>query len=190
MQIGKYEKADIHVFIPVEKFITGLRIRTLLLVCRRRRVRHQPVRARLARKIILISLFYWSRFNAAMRNYDYIEADDCYDMAVAWIRSGNIEKGVERLNRAIDLNPCFIYAYITLARAYALKKKYSDAVHALKRAAWIDPAFDRLHFLMAKYAYRNGDHKSALIFIERALSIDRKMLYELTKEFIMAGWPG
>jgi protein O-GlcNAc transferase len=122
-----------------------------------------------------------------MKSYDYIEADDCYDMAVAWIRNGNIEKCLECLNRAIELNPCFIYAYIALARVHARQKKYADAVHALKRASRIDPGFDRLFYLMAKYAYKNGDLKNALIYIDRALSIDRKMLYELARDFIMAG---
>jgi tetratricopeptide (TPR) repeat protein len=123
----------------------------------------------------------------AMKSYDYIEADDCYDMAVAWIRNGNIEKCLERLNRAIELNPCFIYAYIALARVHARQKKYADAVHALKRASRIDPNFDRLFYLMAKYAYKNGDLKNALIYIDRALSLDRNALYELARDFVMTG---
>jgi protein O-GlcNAc transferase len=121
---------------------------------------------------------------AIMKKYDYIEADDYYDMALGWIRSGNYEKGENYLHRTIELNPNFVYAYIALGRVLALKKKFSDAVHALKRATHIDPAFDRLYFLMSKYAYKNGDYKNALIYIDKALAIDRKTLYVITKEYI------
>ncbi|MBN2160879.1 MAG: tetratricopeptide repeat protein [Spirochaetes bacterium] len=120
-----------------------------------------------------------------MKHYDDIEADDCYDMAVEWMKQGNPDKAADCLNRAIDLNPNFIYAYVMLARACASKKKYSDAVHVLKRASRVDPAFDRLQFLMAKYAYKNGDFKSALKFIDRAIEIDAKELYLLAREVIL-----
>lgn len=119
-----------------------------------------------------------------MKQYDYIEADDCYDMAVEWLRNGNIEKAVAYLNRTIELNPRFSYAYIMLARTHAIKKNFTDAVHILKKASRMDPEFDRLPFLMAKYAYKNGDYKNALLFINKALEIDEKELYLLAKEII------
>lgn len=119
-----------------------------------------------------------------MKHYDDIEADDCYDMAVEWMRQGNPDKAADCLNRAIGLNPNFIYAYVMLARAFASRKNYSEAVHVLKRASRIDPSFDRLPFLMAKYAYKNGDYRSALTYIDRALEIDEKELYLLAKEVI------
>src|SRR4030042_1665200 len=119
-----------------------------------------------------------------MKHYDDIEADDCYDMAVEWARHGNSEKAVHCLERAIDLNGNFMYAYIALARIFAAQKKFSDAVHILKKATRIDPAFDRLHFLMAKYAYKNGDYKSAMICINKAIEIDDKELYLLAREII------
>jgi tetratricopeptide (TPR) repeat protein len=119
-----------------------------------------------------------------MKQYEYIEADDCYDMAVEWMRNGNIEKAVGYFNRAIDLNPRFTYAYIMLARAHAAKKNFNEAVHALKKASRSDPEFDRLPFLMAKYAYKNGDYKNALLYINRAVEIDEKELYLLAREII------
>ncbi|OHD64755.1 MAG: hypothetical protein A2176_10525 [Spirochaetes bacterium RBG_13_51_14] len=112
-----------------------------------------------------------------MKHYDYIEADDCYDMAVGWIRHGNHEKALNCLSRAIDLNPNFIYAYIALARVFAARKRFSDAVHILKKASRVDPSFDRLPYLMAKYAYKNGDYKNALLFIGRAMEISGSELY-------------
>lgn len=129
-------------------------------------------------------MIYRSRGMIDVKHYDDIEADDCYDLGVEWMKHGNIEKAVDCLNRAIGLNPNFIYAYVMLARAHASRKKYTDAVHVLKRASRLDPAFDRLQFLMAKYAYKNGDYKSALTFINRALEIEEKELYLLARGVI------
>lgn len=119
-----------------------------------------------------------------MKQYDYIEADDCYDMAVEWMRNGTMEKAIAYFNRTIDLNPRFTYAYIMLARSHAAKKNFTEAMHILKKASRMDPEFDRLPFLMAKYAYKNGDYKNALLFINKALEIDEKELYLLTKQII------
>ena len=121
-----------------------------------------------------------------MKHYEDIEADDCYDMAVEWIRHGNFDKAVHYFTRAIELNQYFIYAYIALARTYATQKKYTDAVPILKKATRFDPAFDRLHYLMAKYAYKNGDYKNALISIDRAIEMDEKDLYREAREMIEA----
>ena len=119
-----------------------------------------------------------------MKQYDYIEADDSYDMGVEWMRNGNIEKAVSCFHHAIDLNPRFTYAYVMLARAHASKKNFSEAVHVLKKASRLDPEFDRLPFLMAKYAYKNGDYKNALLFIDRALEIGENELYLLARKVI------
>jgi tetratricopeptide (TPR) repeat protein len=119
-----------------------------------------------------------------MKQYDYIEADDCYDMGVEWLRNGNIDKAVSYFNRTIELNPLFTYAYIMLARAHAARKNFTEAVHVLKKGSRNDPEFDRLPFLMAKYAYKNGDYKNALLFINKALEIDEKELYLLAREII------
>jgi tetratricopeptide (TPR) repeat protein len=119
-----------------------------------------------------------------MKQYDFIEADDSYDMAVEWMRNGNIDKAIASFKHAIELNPRFTYAYIMLARAHASKKNYTDAVHVLKKATRVDPDFDRLPYLMAKYSYKNGDYKNAMLFIDKALEIDEKELYLLAKEVI------
>ena len=120
----------------------------------------------------------------SMKQYDFIEADDSYDMAVEWMRNGNIEKAIVCFNHAIELNPRYTYAYIMLARAHASKNNYTDAVHVLKKASRADPDFDRLPYLMAKYSYKNGDYKNALMFIDRAIEIDGKELYLYAKGLI------
>ncbi len=124
------------------------------------------------------------RLRFPMKHYKDIESDDSFDMAVEWMRHGNLEKAVRFLNRSIELNPNFTYAYIVLARALASQKRFSDAVHALKRASRMDPRFPRLNYLMAKYAYKNGDYKGALAHIDRAIDLDAEELYILAREII------
>ena len=119
-----------------------------------------------------------------MKHYDDIESDDSFDMAVEWLRLGNVEKAVGHLNRSIELNPHFTYAYIALARAFASQKKFTDAVHTLKRATRVDPGFARLRYLMAKYAFKNGDYRSALGHIDRAIDLDDTELHRLAREII------
>ena len=119
-----------------------------------------------------------------MKHYEYTESDDCYDMAVEWLRHGNLDKAEHFLKRAIELNPRFTYAYVVLARVYGRQKKYSDAVHVLKRASRMDPTFDRLYYLMAKYACRGGDLKNALRHIERAIALSESPLYRAMEDYI------
>lgn len=121
-----------------------------------------------------------------MRAEDFIEADDTFDMAVEWFRGGNHAKAESCLKHTIELNPRFIYAYVILARLYGVQKRYADAVHVLKRASKLDPDFDRLNFLMAKYARRAGDFKTALSSIDRALAVTDEPLYRMVRDFLLA----
>lgn len=119
-----------------------------------------------------------------MKHYEYTESDDCYDMAVEWLRHGNRDKAEILLKRAIELNPHFTYAYVLLARVYGAQKKYSDAVHVLKRASRMDPSFDRLYYLMAKYACRGGDLRNALRHIEKAIALSESPLYRVMQDYL------
>jgi tetratricopeptide (TPR) repeat protein len=122
-----------------------------------------------------------------MKKYDYIEADDYFEMALGWARSKNYEKAADYLIKTIDLNPNFTYAYIALGRVYALQNKFPDATQTLKRAIRFDPTFDRLYYLAAKYYYKNGDFKNAIIFLNKAMDVDDKPLYEMAMEYIEDG---
>ncbi len=119
-----------------------------------------------------------------MKKYDYIDADDYFEMALGWARSKNYEKAEDYLTRTIDLNPNFTYAYIALGRVFALQNRYSDAAHALKQAIHFDPTFDRLYYLAAKYYYKNGDFKNAIINLNKAMAVESKPLYEIAMEYI------
>jgi len=119
-----------------------------------------------------------------MKDYISIESDDYYDMACAWIGDGDYEKAEDCLLKAIDLNPKFTYAYITLARIYDREKKFDPAVHILMRASRNDPEFDELYYLIARYSYKGGNYKRAMKYIQIACDKNPSRLHLKVKEII------
>ncbi|HNR87299.1 MAG TPA: tetratricopeptide repeat protein [Spirochaetota bacterium] len=120
-----------------------------------------------------------------MRNYDDIESEDCYDMAVEWLHARDYEKAIDCLKRSIALNPNFVYAYVTLAQAQARSGRLSSAVDTLLHALRVDPAFDRLHWLIAKYAHKRGDIPTALAHVNAAIDMTGSPLYLRGREIIL-----
>jgi tetratricopeptide (TPR) repeat protein len=120
-----------------------------------------------------------------MQHYDDIAAEDYYEMALEWIHSRNHVKAVEFLEKSIDLNPNFIYAYITLAETHGKDKNYVKAFQALKKAAARDPNFDHVHYLAAKYAYKSGDYVAARKYIDIAISLLSRPLYTKARDIIL-----
>ncbi len=119
-----------------------------------------------------------------MHHYEDIEADDYYDMGVAWAQQNDLVRAEECLRHAIDCNPHFTHAYIELAAVLALRLDYHGAVHVLREGAYRDRNFDRLHYLMAKYAYKEGDLRNAQKFIGRAIDLNPDELYLRVREII------
>ncbi|HMB20593.1 MAG TPA: tetratricopeptide repeat protein [Spirochaetota bacterium] len=119
--------------------------------------------------------------------YDYIESEDLYEMALAWIEQGKLDEAKSCIEKSIDLNPNFIYAYVTLAEVLAMKKQYGNAVQVLKKASKRDPEFHRLNYIMAKYAYRGGDIPSAKRYIDMAIEISPEPLYLRVRNVIIRG---
>jgi len=112
-----------------------------------------------------------------MNNDIYTEAEDYYDMARSWIDNGERDKAAECLRHVISRNPNFIYAYVDLAEILAGEKNYHDAQKAIKGAIHRDKNFHDLHYLMAKYAFKEHDYKKALKFIDNAICISPEYLY-------------
>ncbi|HOJ29327.1 MAG TPA: hypothetical protein PL059_09665 [Spirochaetota bacterium] len=118
------------------------------------------------------------------KHYDDIESEDLYEMALQWASQGFYDKAIELVKQSIELNPNFIGAYIDLAHYYAKKHRYNDAFHVLKKASKIDMCFHRLNYLMAKYAYKNGDYIAASKYIDRAIELSAEKLYIKAKAVI------
>jgi len=118
------------------------------------------------------------------KHYNDIESEDLYDMAMQWAAQGFTDKAIGLIKQSIELNPNFIGAYIDLAKLYAKKRHYNDAFHVLKKASKIDTKFHRLNYLMAKYAYKNGDYIAAKKYIERAIELSPEKLYVAAQKII------
>lgn len=119
------------------------------------------------------------------KRYDDIESENLYDMACQWASQGFYDKAIELIKKSIERNPNFIGAYIDLATLYAKQNRYNDAFHVLKRASKIDTKFHRLNYLMAKYAYKNGDYIAGLKYIDRAIELSPEKLYIKAKAIIL-----
>ncbi len=122
-----------------------------------------------------------------MKHYEYLESEDSYEMAEEWLRRRDLEKAEFYFKRAIELNPNFIWSYVSLARIYARRKDFSRAVQVLKKASKADPEFHRLHYLMAKYAYKAGDYPHALRHIDHAIAQSAEPLYVKSRQVIEDG---
>jgi tetratricopeptide (TPR) repeat protein len=120
-----------------------------------------------------------------MRPYDDIAAEDYYEMGLEWVRAKNPDKARDCLKRCIELNPNFIYAYVTLSEVLAGGGDYGEAAQVLKKASKLDPGFGRLNFLQAKYHYRAGDYPSAMRAIDRAIDTAPERLYHRSRAVIV-----
>lgn len=107
-----------------------------------------------------------------MTDEDYKRSDDLYEMAEAWINTKDFEKAIPMLQEVININPNFIYAYITLSEAYKGKKDYQQALIILKKAAAKDPEFDQLYYLMALIMIDIGDLKDAITYLDQAIKLN------------------
>ncbi|MCX7679010.1 MAG: tetratricopeptide repeat protein [Spirochaetes bacterium] len=119
-----------------------------------------------------------------MKSYDDIAAEDFYEMGYAWAQAKNFTKAKECLQRSIEMNPHFIYAYITLSEVLCALGNYREAAHVLKKASKIDPAFHRLDYLQARCFYKDGNLLAALKAVDRAISSSPQRLYIKAKEII------
>ena len=119
-----------------------------------------------------------------MDHSQYIEADDYYDLATEWIKNRNYEKAKDCLKHTLSLNAKFIYAYIDLADIHVRQNDFHSAIRFLIKATKIDPTFDRLYYLIAKYSFMSEDYKSALLNINKALKIKEDVTYQSMREVI------
>ena len=98
-----------------------------------------PYEARGFRELGFCSL-YRKDFDLSIKNYEKAEllnphyADIIADYADALVHDGQIDKALEKINQAINLNPlCQDTYYWTLGAAFYFIGQYTDAISALER---------------------------------------------------------
>ena len=76
--------------------------------------------------------------------------------------AGRPHQGLERIQKAIKLNPHHPYNYtFHLGQAYYVLGQYEDAIKALKKGIKSNPSSERLHVWLAAAYAQNGSMKEA-----------------------------
>ncbi len=90
-----------------------------------------------------------------------------------YLDSGNNEKAIEDLGRAITLDSRMIQAYYFRGVAYSAAKKYHLAIKDLKTAASLSPSFAEPHFELGKiYQSHVVDSTKAIQHLKTYLELD------------------
>lgn len=76
------------------------------------------------------------------------------------MHEGNYKEAVEMFERAIELNPNYIEAYVELSRAYGNLRQYDKALEVLDRAIAIDPRERSVYVRKANTQYDMGDGRA------------------------------
>ena len=139
-----------------------------------------PYEARGFRELGFCSL-YRKDFDLSIKNYEKAEllnphyADIIADYADALVHDGQINKALEKINQAINLNPlCQDTYYWTLGAALYFIGRYTDAISALERMQDTAPVS---RFLAAANALDGrlqeaGRHKSKAMEIYPDMTIE------------------
>ncbi|TKK69926.1 flagellar motor protein MotB [Ilyomonas limi] len=75
------------------------------------------------------------------------KAQDAYDAAMLQLRDGLVRDAVPLLGKAIEYNPAFTDAYLSLAGVYGEMKDYAKAVGYFRKAQAIDSAYAKYYLL-------------------------------------------
>ena len=106
---------------------------------------------------------------------DWQKAEAYGRMALALSGSGKDTEAIEALKKAVDLDPGYIWARISLIQLYLNDKKYAEAIEQLKAA--IKNSHDNsdlpyLYILLGKTYWAAGETKNADSALNAALKID------------------
>ncbi|MEI8344197.1 MAG: tetratricopeptide repeat protein [Candidatus Moraniibacteriota bacterium] len=107
-----------------------------------------------------------------------------YDMANTLAQLGKTNKAIEAYNQAIRLNPNFSPAYTNLAKIYADKKDFTQAIAVLQDAEKINPHQISILYAMAAISFNSGDTNTSRIYAQKILELDptNKQAQELLRK--------
>ncbi|MCD6245668.1 tetratricopeptide repeat protein [candidate division WOR-3 bacterium] len=99
-----------------------------------------------------------------------------HDAAVQLITKDNdIDMGIKRLERAIEIQPESVKSYNILGYAYSLKKDYKKMVEAYKKAIRMNKNDLQAYVNLGQYYINVGKYNDALIYLKQAEKIDPDM---------------
>lgn len=128
-------------------------------------------------KNILLLLFYFVTLTAAAQTYDSEKlnkkAIDAYERALVKLRDGYIKDAIPLLQKAIEIEPTFTDAILSLGGTYGELKDYKSALEQYEKGRALDSAEFKYYFLPYSINLAGlGRFDDALQSINRFLSID------------------
>lgn len=101
--------------------------------------------------------------------------DTCYfKLGNCWITLGQTETGIEKLEKAIDINPNYFNAYFNIAATFYAEEAYQECIDYYEKASFLDPKNDSVYYGIAIAYYVLGQHKVAKAYCEKALKYNSK----------------
>jgi len=95
-----------------------------------------------------------------------------YDLGHAYLQSGDNEKALDVLDRALKLSPDSVGTLYLMAQAYANEGKDLDALDALVKAHKLAPRNTGVIFFMARLSMKQSYYEDATALLEEGLKID------------------
>ncbi len=88
------------------------------------------------------------------------------------VRQGNLEKGIEEFQKAIEINPGYAAAYHNIGNTYQKNKQYEEAVKSYEKAVEIDPSLWQTYQNLTAIYLETGNVEKALESIREAIKIN------------------
>lgn len=109
-------------------------------------------------------------------------AEFYYNLGYAYVLKADIDKAIIHFERAIKLNPDFVFAYNNLGCAFWSVEKYTKAIEMFKKAIAIDPDYADAHFNLGVSYFCLKRLEDAHPEFKKALNIDSN--YKQAEEYL------
>jgi adenylate cyclase len=97
--------------------------------------------------------------------------------------AGQPQAGLERIQKAMQINPHHPYNYtFHLGQAYFILKRYEDAVAAFQQGIASNPAAERLHVWLAAAFAQSGDIEEAEWEADQVLTLNPEFSIQRMEE--------
>ena len=130
----------------------------------------------------------------AIADYDQVIAldppwvSDAYcNRGFAYLDSGDMERGIQDLTTAIDLNPQDTLAYWNRAVAYLILARFDAALDDLGKIIEIDPGDAMAHYFRGQIYIEMGEREAAISDLEAALELGLEQDLAYDAEVALAG---
>jgi outer membrane protein OmpA-like peptidoglycan-associated protein len=122
--------------------------------------------------VLVLSVICLHLFAQKTSDKQQKKAQEAYDAAMLQLRDGLVRDAVPLLGKAIEYNPSFTDAYLSLAGVYGEMKDYAKAVDYFRKAQSIDSAYSKYYLLPCSINLAAmGKFKDALATVDTFLRI-------------------